>query len=149
MSHESHRYTESLGGLASDPGVRTTLEQLFATWSDLDPAQAAPFYAEDPDLAFFDVAPMKYTGWAEIAAETPKAFADYRSLKLTFGDDLREHGTGNLAWATATWWGDLTRKDGGTEHLEGRYTAILEKRGQPWLVVHEHISVPLGHAQKK
>jgi ketosteroid isomerase-like protein len=91
---------------------------------------------------------MQYTGWAEIAAAVPTAFADYCSLKLTLGDDLRVHRTGDLAWATATWHGDLTKENGGTDHLEGRYTAVLEKRGQAWLLVHEHLSVPLSVEQK-
>jgi ketosteroid isomerase-like protein len=136
-------------GTPADPDVRTTLEHLFAAWSDLDPAQAAPFYAKDPDLVFFDVAPMKYTGWAEIAAETPKTFADYRSLKLMCADDLRVHRAGDLAWATAILLGDLTRKDGGIEHFEIRYTTVLEKRGNAWLVVHEHLSAPQTGALKK
>jgi hypothetical protein len=34
-------------------------------WSDLDPAKAARFYAKEADLIFFDMAPMKYTGWSE------------------------------------------------------------------------------------
>ena len=37
---------------------------------------------------------------------------------------------------------DLVKKVGGTEHMQGRYTAVLEKRGKEWLVVHEHMSVP-------
>jgi len=43
-----------------------------------------------PGLVFFDIAPMKYTGWAEIAAEVPKALAAYRALKLT-SEDLRAY----------------------------------------------------------
>lgn len=127
----------------ADTEVRTTLERLYAAWSDLDPAKAAPFYAKDPDLTFFDVAPMKYDGWWEYAAGVPKAFAAYRSGKFTLNNDLRVHRHGNLAWATATWQGELTKKDGGNEHMEGRYTAVLEKRGEDWLLIHEHMSVPL------
>ena len=133
----------------ADPEVRATLERLYAAWSDLDPAKAAPFYAKDPDLAFFDVAPLKYTGWAEYAAGVPKAFASYRSGKFALSDDLRVHRTGNLAWATATWRGELTKKDGGTETMEGRYTAVLEKHGKNWLLIHEHMSMPLGGGQQK
>jgi ketosteroid isomerase-like protein len=128
----------------ADPEIRTTLERLYAAWSDLDPAKTARFYAKDPDLAFFDVAPMKYTGWAEYAAGVPKAFANYRSGKFTLNDDLRVHRHGNQAWATATWRGELTKKAGGIEQVAGRYTAVLEKRGKDWLVLHEHMSVPLG-----
>jgi uncharacterized protein (TIGR02246 family) len=131
----------------ADAGIRKTLEKMFAAWSDLDPARAAPFYAKDPSLVFFDVAPMKYTGWPEIAAEVPKALAAYRSLKLT-SEGLRTHHTGNLAWATAILHGDFAKKDGGTDHLDLRYTVVLEKRRQAWLVVHEHLSVPAGPAQR-
>src|SRR5712691_2175993 len=89
------------------PEIRSTLERLYAAWSDLDPAKTARFYAKDPDLAFFDVAPMKYTGWAEYAAGVPTAFAPYRSGRFTLNDDLRVYRHGNQAWATATWRGEL------------------------------------------
>ena len=69
-----------------DSGIRKTSEKMFAAWSGLDPAEAAPFYAKDPGLVFFDIAPMKYTGWAEIASEVPKILAAYRSLKLKSED---------------------------------------------------------------
>jgi ketosteroid isomerase-like protein len=131
----------------TDAEIRLTLEKLYAAWSDLDPAKTAPFYAKDPNLTFFDVAPMKYNGWAEYAAGVPEAFAAYRSGKFTLNDDLGLHRQGNWAWVTATWRAELTKKDGGSEeHLEGRYSVILEKRGNKWLIVHEHMSVPLGTA---
>jgi hypothetical protein len=47
---------------SSSDDVKGTLEKLFTAWSDLDPAKAAPFYAKDADLTFFDIAPMKYNG---------------------------------------------------------------------------------------
>jgi ketosteroid isomerase-like protein len=134
---------------AADPEIRSTLERLYAAWSDLDPAKAARFYAKDPDLTFFDVAPMKYAGWAEYAAGVPKAFANYRSAKFTLNDDLRVHRHGNEAWATATWRGGLIKKTGDTEQVAGRYTAVLEKRGKDWLLLHEHMSVPLGGGEEK
>ena len=37
----------------ADPEIRSTLERLYAAWSDLDPAKTARFYAKDPELAFF------------------------------------------------------------------------------------------------
>ena len=134
---------------AADPEIRSTLERLYAAWSVLDPAKTARFYAKDPDLAFFDVAPMKYTGWVEYAAGVPNAFASYRSGKFTLNDDLRVHRHGNQAWATATWRGELTKKAGGIEHVAGRYTAVLEKRGKDWFLLHEHMSVPLGGGEEK
>ncbi len=140
--------TQSEVGKRAEPGnadnadVRGTLQRLYAAWSDLDPAKAAPFYAKEPDLIFFDISPMKYTGWSEYAAGVPKAFAPYQSGKFVLNNDLQVHRQGNLAWAVATWRADLLKKAGGTDHMEGRYTAILEKRGNKWLVIHEHMSVP-------
>jgi ketosteroid isomerase-like protein len=127
---------------AGDAEVRNTLQRLYTAWSDLDPAKAAPFYAKDADLVFFDIAPMKYTSWSEYASGVPEAFAPYKSAKFTLNDDLRVHRQGSSAWATATWRADLVKKAGDSEHMEGRYTAVLEKRGNEWLVVHEHMSVP-------
>src|SRR5438128_94846 len=83
--------------------VAGRLHQLYAAWGSLDPAKAAPFYAKDADLMFFDIAPMKYNGWSEYAAGVPKAFAAYKSGKFTLNEDLRTHHQGNLAWACGTW----------------------------------------------
>ena len=114
----------------------------------LIPSKAAKFYAKDANLTFFDIAPMKYTGWNEYAAGVPKAFADYKSGKFTVGDDLQVHRHGNLTWATCTWTGDLTKKDDTLEKAAGRYTVVFEKRGKDWLIVHEHMSAPLGAPAK-
>jgi len=121
---------------------RAHLERLYDAWSDLDPAKAAPFYAKESSHVFFDIAPLKYTGWAQYADGVPKAFSAYASGKFTLGKDLRVHRHGNLTWATATWSAELLKKDGTKENAEGRYTVVLEKRGDEWLVVHEHMSVP-------
>jgi len=59
-------------------------------------------------------------------------------------DDLRVHSRGNLAWATFTFGGDITSKQGATTHLDARWTMVLEKRAKGWMVVHEHVSAPLG-----
>jgi len=35
-------------------------------------------------------------------------------------------------------------KDGKTSEAEVRYTGIWERRGASWLLVHEHLSVPMA-----
>jgi len=125
-----------------EPAVRSTLERLYAAWGELNPEKAAPFYDKDPNLLFFDVAPLKYTGWSEYAAGVPKAFAPYNSAVFRLNDDLQVHCHGDLAWAAATWHGDLTKKDGSKDHMDGRYTAVLTKQRNQWLVMHEQMSLP-------
>jgi ketosteroid isomerase-like protein len=38
----------------------------------------------------------------------------------------------------------MTSKDGKTSEAEVRYTGIWERRGASWLLVHEHLSVPMA-----
>ena len=124
------------------------MQALFEAWSALDPARAAPFYAKDADLDFYDIAPMKYHSWTEYANGVKQQFAPFTSAKFTVGQDVRTHQSGNLAWGTATWHGELLKKDGSTLALDGRYTCIWEKGGTEWLLVHEHMSVPLAPPQQ-
>ena len=128
----------------ADAHFRQLIQQLYEAWSDLDPAKAAKFYAKDPSLTFFDIAPMKYTGWQEYAAGVPTAFSAYKSGKFMVGDDVQVHQHGNLTWADCTWTAELTKKDGSQENVAGRYTVVWERRGSDWLIVHEHMSVPLS-----
>lgn len=129
------------GGAETD--FRSLMEKNLAAWDTLDPAKAAPFYSQEPDRVFFDVGPMKYSGWAEYAEGVKKMIGDFASLKFTLGDDARTHRQGNLAWATATWTANVVTKQGAKQTLAGRWTVVWEKRGSDWLIVHEHVSVPL------
>jgi ketosteroid isomerase-like protein len=71
-------------------------------------------------------------------------FDPNRSIKLNMNDDLRVHSRGRLAWATFTFGADIVNQQGTASHLDGRWTMVLEKRASGWIVVHEHVSAPLG-----
>src|SRR5690349_18258952 len=49
---------------ATPPPDRAYLQKIWDAWSTLDPANAAPYYSKDPQNVFYDLTPMKYTGWA-------------------------------------------------------------------------------------
>jgi ketosteroid isomerase-like protein len=126
-----------------EPDLKAMMRKTMEAWQTLDPAKAAPLYAKDATLAFYDIAPLKFTGWAEYAQGTAQIFAGFSSLKITINDDLRTERRGNVAWATATFRADIVNKDGSQVALDGRWTLIWERRGDEWLIVHEHGSVPL------
>ena len=129
----------------SEQVLRELVPRIVASWETFDLAKIEPYYATDADLTYFDLAPLKYNNWAEYRATVPKVlFEPNSSLKLRVNDDLRVHSRGSLAWATFTFGADLTTKQGATSHLDGRWTMVFEKRGKSWIVVHEHVSVPLG-----
>ena len=132
-------------GQQTDQELRALVPKIVASWETMDFSKIEPYYAADADLSYFDLAPLKYNNWAEYRAGAQKGLFDPNtSIKLKVNDDLRVHSRGNLAWATFTFGGDITPKQGAASHLVGRWTMVLEKRAKGWIVVHEHVSVPLG-----
>ena len=66
------------------------------------------------------------------------------SAKLTPNmNDLRVTRRGDVAWTTLTFHMTIKLKSGGGQEIDARHTAIWERRGGRWLIVHEHVSVPL------
>jgi ketosteroid isomerase-like protein len=124
---------------------RKLLDSYCAAWSSGNPDNAAKFYAKEDGLVFYDLAPFSYHGWKEYRVGVQKQFFDNASAaKLTAGKDLKVSRRGNIAWMTVPMHISLTTKDGKTSETEVRYTGIWEKRGAAWLLVHEHLSVPMG-----
>ena len=134
-----------LSAFAAAPATdfRALMRKTLDAWETLDPANAAPFYAQDADNVYFDIAPFKYTGWAEYAAGMSKNFPDRASVKFTLSN-VRIHPQANLTWATASLHFERTTKSGAVQSLDGRWTLVWEKRGRDWLIVHEHVSAPLA-----
>jgi ketosteroid isomerase-like protein len=124
--------------------LRVLVPKIVAAWGTLDISKVEPYYATDSDFAYFDIAPMKYNNWKEYREGVQKAlFEPNRSIEAKI-DDLRIHRRGSLAWATFTAALDIVSKQGAPSHINARWTMVLEKRANGWIVVHEHVSGPLG-----
>jgi ketosteroid isomerase-like protein len=124
---------------------KSLIDQYYAAWSTLNPDNAAKLYAKDADLVFYDIAPLKYNNWAEYKEGVKKAFTEAMSSgKLTPKDDLKVNQRGNVVWTTVTFHLSAQPKAGGPAlEIDCRHTAIWEKRGGKWVIVHEHVSAPL------
>lgn len=127
---------------ATSPPDAARLQQVLDAWGSLDVTKPAVYYAKDAGLAFYDVAPRKYSGWTEYAAGAGALFKGLKSLSFQLGSDATVHRSGDMAWATALVDGTMVGQDGTATRLEGRWTTIWEKRGNNWLIVHDHFSVP-------
>jgi ketosteroid isomerase-like protein len=128
-----------------EAAVRTLVPQIVAAWGTMDISKIAPYYAADADLAYFDIVPLKYRNWKEYREGAQKyLFEPNRSISAKLNDDLAVRRRGSLAWATFTLTIDLVSKEGASSHLNARWTMLLEKRAKGWVVVHEHVSAPLG-----
>jgi len=137
-AHAQQRATE-------EATFRKLLDSYCAAWSSGNPDNAAKFYAKDDGLVFYDLAPFSYHSWKEYRPGVQKQFFDNATAaKLTAGKDLKVTRRGNIAWMTVPMHIAMTSKDGKTTEAEVRYTGIWERRGASWLLVHEHLSVPMA-----
>jgi len=133
------------GADSEETALRTLVPKILASWETMDISKIEANYAADADFTYFDLAPMKYNNWSEYRVGVQKVlFEPNSSIKIRLNDDLRVHRRGSLAWATFTFGADIVSKQGASSHLEGRWTMVLEKRDKGWVVVHEHVSAPLG-----
>jgi ketosteroid isomerase-like protein len=131
---------------ASDEATfRRLIDNYCAAWSSGNADAPAKFYAKDSGLVFYDLAPFSYHGWKEYHDGVQKEFfANMASGSLTAGKDLKVTRRGTLAWTTVAMHFAEQAKDGKTTETQVRYTGIWEKRGANWLLVHEHLSAPMG-----
>ena len=141
-----------LGGCAATPPespkdqdvsaeFKPRVEKTLAGWSTMDSKNVAPYYAKDPGLTFFDVAPLKYSGWAEYDKGFQEMIAAWKSVKITLGD-FKATRNGNVVWAVYTAPVEIQPKQGALMKGVTRNTDIFEKKGDDWLITHEHVSLP-------
>jgi ketosteroid isomerase-like protein len=119
------------------------IAEYYKAWNTLNLDMPAKYYAKDPSLVFYDVAPLKYNGWKEYQSGVKKLLEGYSSFKLIPGQDLQATRKGKIAWTTITFRLSAKEKNGTAAELDCRHTAIWEKRKGSWIVVHEHVSAPL------
>ena len=121
----------------------TLVADYYKAWNTLDLQNPAKYYAKEPGLIFFDIAPLQYKGWNEYQAGVKKLLDGFTSFKLIPNDDLVVTRKGKVAWMTLTFRISGKQKTGPAMELDCRHTAIWEKRKGNWLIVHEHVSAPL------
>ncbi len=128
-----------------DATFRKLIDGYCAAWSSKDPSNAAKYYAKDEGLVFYDVSPFSYSGWKDYDAGVRKNLFDgMENGSLTAGKDLKVTRHGNIAWTTVPMHLTAKMKDGKTIDAQIRYTGIWEKKGKNWVLVHEHLSAPMG-----
>jgi ketosteroid isomerase-like protein len=119
------------------------MKNILDAWGSGNFDNVKPYYDKTPTNLYFDVLPLKYTGLEQYIDGVKKEFGSYQSVKLALTDDAQVHRSGNLAYGASIIRIDLTDKSGKSETLNARWTMVWEKKGNSWLAVHEHTSVPM------
>lgn len=122
---------------------RAYLQKIWDGWASLDVPGQKQYYAQGPHV-FFDIAPLKYASWDEYQAGVTNVLADFQSAKCSVNDDAQIHKAGDAYWVTATVSAEMKHKSGKIDMVQFRWTAVFEKQGGKWLIVHEHVSEPIG-----
>ena len=132
---------ESDATVASE--ISNSVTEYYAAWNTLDPSKAARFYAKDQDLVFYDLLPLQYKGWKTYQDGVTALLKEFSSFRLNPNKDLQVTRRGRIAWTTLTFHLSAKQKSGTAMEVDGRHTAIWEKKKGKWLIVHEHVSAPL------
>ncbi|TBR56872.1 hypothetical protein B4U84_25805 [Westiellopsis prolifica IICB1] len=128
-----------------DIEFKRLIDESFVAWNTLDADATAKFYAQNAELIFYDLTPLKNIGWKEYADDAQKYILDkVTNFHLSANDDLKAVRKGNFAWTTFTFRMDAQLKNGQPIKLNCRQTDVWERRNGVWLIVHEHASAPLS-----
>jgi len=105
------------------------------------------FYTSDSDLVAFDAfPPRQYVGAASYRKAYESFFAAYPGPVTSEISDLRITTNGILAFTSGIDRWVATGSDGKTTEVVFRFTNGLRKIKGRWLIVHEHLSVPVDPA---
>ncbi len=127
---------------AQDPSepVREVLTRSTAAFERGDMAAMEKTWANDESVTVFESGHANY-GWADYRDHhLGPEMKEMKNTKYTLSD-IKVKVSGNTAWATFKY---AISADIGTRHVDGAGlgTAVLEKRGADWRIVHWHSSAP-------
>jgi len=101
-------------------------------------------YDHTRNLAFFDVVPRReYLGWDAYKRDWQSFFDSIGPVALFEIKDLTVHVDGNLAYGYSFQHYLAKTKAGGSRDVTVRVTDVYRKGGGKWLIVQEHVSVPV------
>lgn len=124
----------------NERSVREVLMQSAAAFEKGDMAALEKLWANDESVIVFESGHANY-GWADYRdRHLGPEMKEMKNTKYTLSD-VRVKVSGNTAWATFKY---AISADIGTRHVDGAGlgTAVLEKRGDDWRIVHWHSSAP-------
>jgi ketosteroid isomerase-like protein len=97
-----------------------------------------------PDVFAFDVIPPReYPNWDAYKKDWEGLFAAFPGPVTTNISELKITVVGSIAYSRSIDDATFTAKDGSKIHMVVRVTGVLRKSNGKWLIVQEHVSVPV------
>lgn len=125
----------------TEAALMATLEQFKQAYKQRDIERFLALFAPDPDVVLIGTgADEKRVGLAEIQMQAERDWAQSEAISWEWGWSSVS-AAGSVTWVAADAIGHI--KVAGQEmHLPLRLTGVLEHRGDKWLWVQMHASIP-------
>ncbi len=115
---------------------------------DVDGVMAA--YAPGTRLFVFDLTPPRqHVGWQDYKKDWQDLLAAFSGPVSFTISDLDITAVGSVAYSHSIQEVQFTGKDGAKTHVVARVTDVYRKMKGQWLIVQEHVSVPVDLATQK
>jgi ketosteroid isomerase-like protein len=135
---------------ASDKAQIQALERGFAAaFNAKDTKKIMTYYAREGLFVFDVTPPRQYVGWAAYKKDWDDTFGLFPGPVSFTMSDLSITVVGDVAYGHSIQDSHLTTKDGSKTELVVRVSDVYRKIGGKWLIVQEHVSVPVDLATQK
>jgi ketosteroid isomerase-like protein len=126
---------------STQAAVQATLQQWKDAYSRRDVDGALAVIAPDDDVVGIGTGPDEWrVGPEEFKAQLERDFAQAEALSVDY-EPLVVSEAGPVAWVAGRA-RVQARVEGQDVTLTGRFTAVLEQRGDRWLLMQTHFSLP-------
>ena len=125
----------------TEAAVKAVLNKVAEGYTRRDMTLLRPSFAPDPDVVMYGTgADEKRLGLVEIQVQAERDWFQTETASLSYRRTSIS-AAGSVAWAAADAVLDV-KASGQKMTLPLRITFVLEKRGDQWLIVHAHFSLP-------
>ncbi|HET7223950.1 MAG TPA: SgcJ/EcaC family oxidoreductase [Rhodanobacteraceae bacterium] len=130
--------------------IRKLEQQFMTAFNAKDVNKIMAVYATGDQLFVFDVGtPRQHVGWADYKKDWEQVFAENPGPVHFDISDLAITAVGPVAYSHSIQGGYFTDKNGKRQNTLVRVTDVYRKQHGKWLIVQEHVSVPIDFKTMK
>lgn len=131
-------------GAGDEQAIRAMYDRYSAAVAAKNLDTIMSFYVPDESLVAFDAfPPRQYVGAKAYRKDYADFFAAFPGPSKSEASDIHVETSGPLGYARGIDRWVITGKDGKRLEVVFRFTDVLKKVDGTWLIVHEHLSVPV------
>jgi len=136
--------TPALAENKGEKEIRALLNDALSAFKAKDLDKMMSFYDHSASLVAYDVVPpVQYTGWDSYKKDFGDFFALFDGPISDEASDMAIVAEGNLGYSRMIEHVTGKQKNGQPMDMLVRVTDVYRKNKGKWLIIHEHVSVPV------